>query len=88
MALGRGPEELICSSRGCESPAAFAITWSNPNLPFGRAKHWLACTDHREELERYLGFRNFPQETQLLSAFLSGRDEDAGQGKSTGVQKP
>ncbi|WP_207203800.1 hypothetical protein [Actinomyces minihominis] len=88
MALRRGPKDLVCSNRGCERPATFAITWSNPTLPFGRAKHWLACDEHRITLEKYLAYRDFPQSTRTLAAFLSSEDgREGGEAKSTGVHR-
>lgn len=85
MALGRGPKDLICSSRECENPAEFAITWSNPTLPFGREKNWLTCADHCLELERYLDYRKFPLQTRTLADFLKDRAEGQGESKSTGI---
>lgn len=87
MTLKRGPRELVCSQRGCEEPAAWAITWSNPALPFGREKNWLACEDHRETLENYLGYRKFPQTTRPLQEYLAAQgDHGAGDApRSTGV---
>ncbi len=87
MALGRGPEELICSSRGCENMAEFAITWRNPTLPFGRDKHWLTCAEHKVELERYLEYRKFPLHTRTLADFLKERGEGDFNSKATGVQR-
>ncbi len=81
--LRRGPEDLICSARDCENAADFAISWSNPNIHFGRKKHWLACADHRGSLEKYLGYRDFPQETQPIDVFLA--QQGPGTSKSTGV---
>lgn len=62
MAIAKGPKDLICSARQCESPAAWAIIWSNPNIHFGRSKTWLSCEGHRDFLEDYLGQRDFPTE--------------------------
>lgn len=87
MALGRGPEELVCSSRGCENMAEFAITWTNPALPFGRQKNWLTCADHEVELERYLEYRKFPLQTKALADFLEERGEGGFNSKSTGVTR-
>lgn len=87
MALKRGPRELVCSQRGCEEPAKWAITWSNPALPFGGDKNWLACGAHRSTLESYLRYRDFPQKTQTLTVFLASAagEENRGQSKATGV---
>lgn len=88
MPLRRGPEELSCSQRGCEETAAWAITWSNPALPFGRDKHWLACDEHRPALESYLRYRGFPQQTAPLSVFLASDagQTNTGQSRATGVE--
>lgn len=83
MALKRGPEDLICSARGCENPAAWAVIWSNPNLHFGREKNWLACEAHREYLEDYLAYRSFPVRTSALADFLA--HPDVAEGKITGA---
>ena len=83
MALGRGPKDLVCSNRGCENAATFAITWSNPTLPFGRPKNWLTCDEHRVTLEKYLGYRDFPQNTRPLAEFLASQQPL--ESKSTGI---
>ena len=64
-ALG-GSEELPaqCSRAGCDAPAAFALEWRNPRIhTAGRTKTWLACAEHREYLEQFLGARDFPVTT-------------------------
>ena len=59
-----GQVELRCSSRGCRSDAVWALRWNNPRLHApGRRKVWLACEDHREHLEQFLGARAFHRET-------------------------
>lgn len=60
MALARGPRDLVCSARGCESPASVGIVWANPALHTGRHKTWLACEEHRAYLLDYLRLRSFP----------------------------
>ena len=62
--LHDGPDRLTCSSRGCRGTAVWALQWNNPRLhPPERRKTWLACADHREDLERFLGVRGFLRET-------------------------
>lgn len=52
--------DLECSSRGCRAPATWGLLWNNPRLHTPeRRKVWLACDDHREHLERFLGNRSF-----------------------------
>jgi len=60
MALAPGPEDLACSARGCRRKAEVAIIWSNPAIHTGRSKTWLACRDHRDSLQQYLAYRDFP----------------------------
>jgi hypothetical protein len=58
-----GPEEPICSARGCRRPATWALRWNNPKLhPPERRKTWLACDDHREQLSDFLSRRGFLRE--------------------------
>jgi hypothetical protein len=65
----RGPrpdpvDELRCSARGCRSEAAWGLLWNNPRLHTPeRRKVWLACDDHREHLEQFLGSRSFLRAT-------------------------
>ncbi len=50
-----------CSSAGCVSDASWRVNWRNPRIHGPeRVKVWLACTEHRESLERYLSTRGFP----------------------------
>jgi len=50
----------VCSAKGCQSPAVWAIQWNNPKLHTpDRRKVWLACGDHRESLSQFLEARNF-----------------------------
>jgi hypothetical protein len=56
-------EPLICSAKGCQATATVALLWNNPKIhPPERRKTWLACAEHREELERFLGTRGFLRE--------------------------
>jgi hypothetical protein len=53
-------EELRCSAKGCQAPAAWALLWNNPRLHTpDRRKTWLACEDHRSTLGDFLGARGF-----------------------------
>lgn len=60
----RQEDTLVCSARGCGAPAVWGLRWNNPRLHTpGRRKVWLACQDHREHLETYLGTRGLHRET-------------------------
>lgn len=53
-----------CSARGCHAPAEWQLLWNNPKLHTpDRRKTWLACPDHRESLELFLGARGFLKDT-------------------------
>lgn len=54
----------LCSAKGCREAAAWQLLWNNPRLHTpDRRKAWLACEDHRESLETFLGARGFLKET-------------------------
>jgi len=54
------PDLLVCSAKGCASPAVWALVWNNPKLHTSdRRKTWLACDAHRESLGDFLGARQF-----------------------------
>jgi hypothetical protein len=56
-----GPgDRLVCSARGCRADAVWALQWNNPRLHAPeRRKTWLACAEHRDDLERFLALRGF-----------------------------
>lgn len=57
------PSDLVCSARGCARAADFGLQWNNPSLHTPeRRKTWLACAEHREHLEQFLGARGFLRE--------------------------
>ncbi|WP_089772991.1 hypothetical protein [Ruania alba] len=61
-------DELICSAKGCRATAAWGLRWNNPRLHTpDRRKTWLACEDHRQHLEQFLGARSFLCETVPVS---------------------
>lgn len=65
---GQLEDELVCSARGCRSPAAYDVRWNNPKIHAPeRRKHWLACPDHRESLSAFLSARGFLREVEELS---------------------
>ena len=60
---GAGPDELVCSARGCRARGSWGLRWNNPRLhEAARRKTWLACPDHREDLESFLSVRGFLRE--------------------------
>jgi hypothetical protein len=55
--------ELVCSAKGCQEPALWALVWNNPKLHTpDRRKSWLACEAHRQHLADFLGARGFLRE--------------------------
>jgi len=53
-------EPLVCSAKGCQQPAVWAIVWNNPKLHTpDRRKTWLACDEHRQQLADFLRARSF-----------------------------
>ena len=63
-----GPDGLVCSAKGCREAAAFDLQWNNPKIHTpDRRKHWLACSEHRDQLSSFLGARGFLRDVQTLS---------------------
>jgi hypothetical protein len=59
---------LLCSAKGCRQSALWGLKWNNPKLHTpDRRKTWLACADHREQLEAFLTVRGFLRETVPVS---------------------
>ena len=55
-----GPDEVVCSAKGCRQAAHHVLVWNNPTLHTpGREKTWVACDDHRGSLSQYLDVRGF-----------------------------
>ena len=53
-------EPLVCSAKGCQEQADWALVWNNPKLHTpDRRKTWLACEQHRPSLADFLGARGF-----------------------------
>ena len=53
-------ETPVCSAKGCQQPAVWALLWNNPRLHTpDRRKTWLACEAHRSTLGDFLGARGF-----------------------------
>ena len=56
----RGDPAPVCSAKGCQAAAAWALLWNNPKLHTpDRRKTWLACDEHRGYLADFLGARGF-----------------------------
>ena len=54
------PDALVCSAKGCQAAAVWALLWNNPKLHTpDRRKTWLACDEHRPSLGEFLGARQF-----------------------------
>lgn len=81
--------ELVCSARGCRAEAAWGLLWNNPRLHTpDRRKVWLACTEHRAQLEQFLGARGFLRSTVPVGELTSqhpGPEPDASGGARTGT---
>ena len=57
-------EPDVCSAKDSREPAAWQLLWNTPKLPTpDPRKTWLACDDHRESLETFLGARGFLRDT-------------------------
>lgn len=67
MSAPEGPgfvPDLVCSAKGCRTPATWALRWNNPKLhPPERRKTWLACETHVQSLGEFLSVRGFLRET-------------------------
>jgi hypothetical protein len=62
-------EALLCSARGCRTPAVVGHRWNNPRIHTAeRRKTWLACNEHRESLAAFLSARGFLRETEPVDA--------------------
>ena len=50
----------LCSAKGCQQGAAWALLWNNPKIHTPeRRKVWLACDEHTSSLSDFLGARKF-----------------------------
>ena len=57
----------ICSARGCQAAATWAVVWNNPTLHApDREKVWAACDEHRQSLADYLAVRSFLRRIEPL----------------------
>ncbi|RJS47162.1 hypothetical protein [Nocardioides cavernaquae] len=63
-------EAPLCSAKGCQADAAWALRWNNPKIHTpDRRKAWLACDSHRESLTAFLTARGFLRETEAIADF-------------------
>jgi hypothetical protein len=52
---------LRCSRSGCLREPTWDVQWRNPKIHAPeRVKVWLACEEHRDYFEAYLGQKGFP----------------------------
>jgi hypothetical protein len=59
----------ICSARGCQAAATWAVVWNNPRLHTpDREKIWVACGEHKQSLADYLAVRSFLKRVEPLEA--------------------
>ena len=59
---------LVCSAKGCQSPAAWSLLWNNPKVHTPeRRKSWLACEVHRSTLADFLSARKFLRAVEPLA---------------------
>jgi len=67
-------DRLLCSARGCRADADWALRWNNPKLhPPERRKTWLACGEHRDDLERFLDLRGFLRDVAPVAELREAR---------------
>ncbi|GAB2862044.1 acetone carboxylase [Nocardioides pacificus] len=59
---------LICSAKGCQDAAVWALLWNNPKLHTPeRRKTWLACEVHRTTLGEFLDARGFLRDVEPVA---------------------
>ena len=60
-------DPVVCSARGCRTPASFALVWNNPKVHAPeREKTWVACEEHRRSLADFLDLRGFLRRVDAL----------------------
>jgi len=56
----QGSQPRRCSAKGCRADAVIDLRWRNPKLHDAtRVKHWVACTEHADQLADFLAARGF-----------------------------
>jgi hypothetical protein len=67
--VDEGPDDAICSAKGCRNDAVWALVWNNPKVHTpDREKVWVACDEHKESLSRFLSVRSFLKRVDPLDA--------------------
>ena len=64
--MSQAPDDApdFCSAKGCRADATWQLLWNNPRIHApDRRKVWLACDEHKESLESFLGARGFLKDT-------------------------
>jgi hypothetical protein len=62
----------ICSAKGCQAAATWAVVWNNPRLHApDREKVWVACGEHKQSLADYLAVRSFLKRVEPLGRSTS-----------------
>ncbi|MEV6867221.1 hypothetical protein AB0M44_40295 [Streptosporangium subroseum] len=60
-------EPVICSAKGCQATAVYAVVWNNPKIHTPeREKIWTACEEHRRSLSDFLDVRGFLRRVDRL----------------------
>lgn len=60
-------EPVLCSAKGCQRHAVWALLWNNPRLHTpDRRKTWTACDEHRDSLSDFLDRRGFLRTVEPL----------------------
>lgn len=59
----------MCSAKGCQADAVWELRWNNPKIHTpDRRKVWLACDEHRQQLDDFLTARRFLRETVAVGS--------------------
>jgi hypothetical protein len=65
--MSRMSEPVICSAKGCQATAVYAVVWNNPKIHTPeREKIWTACEEHRQSLSDFLDVRGFLRRVDRL----------------------
>lgn len=71
---------MVCSAKGCQAPAQFAVEWNNPKIHTPeRIKTWLACAEHVESLSAFLAKRGFYRHTRDVAEIVSDQGPESSQ---------
>jgi hypothetical protein len=65
--MPRMSEPVVCSAKGCQATAVYAVVWNNPKIHTPeREKIWTACEEHRQSLSGFLDVRGFLRRVDRL----------------------